>query len=77
MDEYVEHVQDHKCRAKECKELTEIVIDPEKCKGCGLCQKGCPVSAIEGEGRNTRKINQEKCIKCRSCLTTCPFKASS
>ena len=77
MDEYVEHVQDHKCRAKECKELTEIVIDPEKCKGCGLCQKGCPVSAIEGEGRNTRKINQEKCIKCRSCLTTCPFKAIS
>ena len=77
MDEYLEHVKDKKCRAKECKNLTEIEINPELCKGCGLCQKNCPVSAIEGEARDKRKINQEKCIKCRTCIGTCPFKAIS
>ncbi|MBR3132975.1 MAG: NADH-quinone oxidoreductase subunit NuoF [Clostridia bacterium] len=75
MDEYLEHVNDHKCRAKECKSLTQIVIDPEKCKGCDLCKKACPVGAISGEKAQVHTINQEKCIKCRSCLQTCPFKA--
>ena len=44
-------------------------------KDAGLCQKHCPVNAIEGEGREKRKINQDKCIKCGTCLNNCPFKA--
>ena len=52
-----------------------VEIDPEKCKGCGLCQKNCPVAAIEGEARDKRAIDQEKCIKCGTCLNSCPFKA--
>ena len=75
IDEYLEHVKDHKCRAKECKSLTEIEIDPEKCKGCDLCKKACPVQAISGEVREIHKIDQSKCIKCRTCLQACPFKA--
>ena len=75
MDEYIEHVQDHKCRAKECKNLTTIEIDEEKCKGCDLCKKSCPVQAISGELRKAHKIDQTKCIKCRSCVNACPFKA--
>ncbi len=74
-DEYNEHVIDKQCRAHECKAMSKIVIDPEKCKGCGLCQRSCPVSAIEGEAREKRKINQDKCIKCGTCLASCPFKA--
>ena len=77
MDEYIEHVVDHKCRAKECKAMAKITINPDLCKGCGLCQRNCPVGAIEGEGRDIRTINQEKCIKCRTCITKCPFKAIS
>ena len=74
-DEYKEHIIDKKCRAKECKELTQIVIDKDKCKGCDLCKKACPVSAISGEPGKVHEIDQSKCIKCRTCLQKCPFKA--
>ena len=76
-DEYNEHVIDKYCRAKECKAMAKIEIDPEKCKGCGLCQRNCPVNAIEGEAREKRTINQNKCIKCKTCIVSCPFHAIS
>ena len=74
-DEFMEHAVDKKCRTNECKKLAKIEIDEEKCKGCGLCQRSCPVSAIEGEAREKRVINQEKCIKCGTCIQSCPFHA--
>ena len=74
-DEYIEHCVNKKCEANECKELIKISIDENKCKGCGICQKNCPVGAIIGENREVRKIDTEKCIKCRTCLYKCPFKA--
>ena len=74
-DEFKEHAIDKECKTLECKALSKITIDEEKCKGCGLCQKHCPVNAIEGEAREKRTINQEKCIKCGTCLANCPFHA--
>ena len=74
-EEFIEHAVEKKCRAHECKALAKIQITPEKCKGCGLCQKSCPVNAIKGEGREVRYINEEECIKCGTCLNKCPFKA--
>ena len=76
-EEYDEHVNEKVCRAKECKAMSKIEINPDLCKGCGLCQRNCPVNAIEGEGRDKRVINQDKCIKCGTCIATCPFKAIS
>ena len=78
-DEYKEHVRenDKTCRAKECKNLSKIEIDPEKCRGCDLCKKACPAGAISGEVTKVHVIDQSKCIKCRSCLQACPFKAIS
>ena len=74
-DEYRAHVIDHSCETMECKAMAKIAIDPDKCKGCHLCTKVCPVNAIGGDVREIHYIDQEKCIKCRSCLTKCPFKA--
>lgn len=74
-EEFKEHAIQKVCRALECKAMSKITITEEKCKGCGLCQRNCPVGAIEGEGRDKRVINQEKCIKCGSCIASCPFKA--
>ena len=74
-DEFRQHAIEKECRAMECKALSKIQIDEEKCKSCGLCQKNCPVGAIEGKDREKRIINQEKCIKCGTCIKACPFHA--
>ena len=74
-EEYKDHVLNYECKAKECKSLTKIEINPEICRGCGLCKKACPVSAIEGEPGKKHHIIQDKCIKCRTCMQKCPFKA--
>lgn len=73
--EFTEHAVQKKCRTNECKKIAKIQINQDQCKACGLCQKQCPVGAIDGEGREKRTINQEKCIKCGTCIASCPFKA--
>ena len=74
-EEFRQHAIEKECKAMECKALARIEIDPEKCKACGLCQRNCPVNAIEGGGREKRHINQDKCIKCTTCIRSCPFHA--
>ena len=74
-EEFRQHAIQKECKTLECKAMAKIIIDEEKCKGCGLCQKNCPVNAIEGEAREKRIINQDKCIKCGTCITSCPFHA--
>lgn len=74
-NEYDAHINDKKCPAKECAELITYSIDSEKCRGCSLCAKKCPVSAISGQLKNPYEINTELCIKCGNCLTACRFGA--
>ena len=74
-DEYIAHVKDKRCPAGECKALVSLSINKEKCKGCGICAKACPVKAIAGELKSPFEIDPEICIKCGACTGKCPFKA--
>ncbi|MBR3933557.1 MAG: 4Fe-4S binding protein, partial [Clostridia bacterium] len=74
-DEYVAHVVDKKCPAGVCKALLSYVIEPDKCKGCSLCAKKCPVGAISGEIKSPFTIDTSKCIKCGVCMDSCKFGA--
>ncbi len=74
-EEYLEHVKYKECKTGECKALAKIQIDSEKCKGCGMCKRNCPVNAIEGEPGKTHKIDEATCIKCGTCISVCPFHA--
>ena len=76
-DEYVAHVVDKRCPAGVCKRLLRFVIDPEKCKGCTLCARKCPVGAISGAVKEPHKIDPAKCIKCGVCKDNCKFGAIS
>lgn len=74
-DEYLEHIQDRKCRAGKCKDLVVYSIDPVKCIGCGLCARRCPVNCISGEKKQAHVIDLSKCIKCGECFKVCKFNA--
>ncbi|MCI8600264.1 MAG: NADH-quinone oxidoreductase subunit NuoF [Oscillospiraceae bacterium] len=74
-DEYEAHIIEKRCPAGVCKHLMQITILEDKCKGCTLCARTCPVGAIEGSVKNPHKINQDKCIKCGACMEKCKFGA--
>ncbi len=74
-DEYIAHVRDKKCPAGVCKKLLKFEIDPDKCKGCSLCARKCPVGAITGEIKSPFTIDTNKCIKCGVCIESCKFGA--
>ncbi len=76
-DEYEAHVVEKRCPAGVCKDLLTYEIDAEKCKGCTLCARQCPVGAITGVVKQPHVIDKSKCIKCGACMEKCRFGAIS
>ena len=76
-DEYIAHIVDKTCPAGVCKHLMKYTIDPNKCKGCTLCARNCPVNAISGTVKQPHVIDTSKCIKCGACMEKCRFGAIS
>lgn len=74
-DEYIAHVKDKTCPAGVCKDLLKYQILPDKCKGCTLCARNCPVDAISGAAKKPHVIDRKKCIKCGLCMRNCKFGA--
>jgi len=74
-DEYLEHINEGRCRAAKCKDLVVYTIDAENCVGCTVCAKKCPVPCIAGELKKLHVIDQNRCIKCGACYEACKFDA--
>ncbi|MCK5004795.1 MAG: 4Fe-4S binding protein [Candidatus Aminicenantes bacterium] len=74
-EEYEAHIRDKMCPAHSCAALIEYKVIPEKCTGCTLCARNCPVDAIEGSVKEIHWIDPEKCIKCSLCFQACKFDA--
>ena len=76
-EEWDAHITERKCPALVCKSLISFYILPDKCQGCGICLRACPVDAISGGKRMVHIIDQSKCIKCGTCLEKCPERFSA
>lgn len=74
-NEYEAHINNKECTAKKCTSLISFEIIADKCKGCSLCSKKCPVNAISGQIKSPYVIDAEKCIRCSQCLDNCKFGA--
>ena len=70
-DQYRAHIEDKRCPAGVCEALVDFIVDPQKCTGCTLCAKACPVDAITGDKKKAHVIDIDLCVRCGHCVSSC------
>jgi len=75
LEEFEAHIAEQRCPAASCSALVDFSIDPEKCTGCSICARDCPVDAISGKPKGLYVIDHTACVKCAKCMTSCNFDA--
>jgi len=74
-DEYEAHIKEQRCPTKVCLPLLHFDINKDKCIGCSLCARKCPVDCISGSREEKYLIHQADCVKCGNCVEVCPVNA--
>ncbi len=74
-EEYEAHINEGTCRAGVCRNLFTFRISEEKCTGCGMCLKACPVDCILGQRKKVHKIDSKTCTRCGACRNVCRLDA--
>lgn len=73
--EFETHILEKRCPTQKCQQLIRFEIVPDKCTGCTVCARRCPVSCIIGARKQVHEIIQDDCIKCGECYDVCKFDA--
>lgn len=51
--------------------MYEVIVDNDKCIGCGECVDICPVEVYELQDEKSVPVNAEDCVGCESCIEVC------
>ena len=60
---------------EEMGKMVKILVDNDKCTGCGTCIDTCPVEVYELNSGKSKPVKVEECLVCRACEVQCPENA--
>jgi NAD-dependent dihydropyrimidine dehydrogenase PreA subunit len=55
--------------------MYNVVVDKDKCTGCGECVDICPADVFELTDGKSEPAKMDECLGCESCVETCPESA--
>jgi ferredoxin len=56
-------------------DVVTLVLDEEKCTGCGMCLEVCPHAVLARENGHVRIESRDSCMECGACAKNCSVEA--
>lgn len=56
-------------------DVVTLVLDEDKCVGCGMCIQVCPQGVLAMDGGKVRIVDRDGCMECGACTVNCPTEA--
>ncbi|MCD4742080.1 MAG: 4Fe-4S binding protein [Desulfobacteraceae bacterium] len=56
-------------------DVSTLVLDQDKCIGCGLCTEVCPHNVFELQNGKAEIVDFNACMECGACVNNCPSNA--